>query len=245
MLGLQSSGGAASSEEIHKRIESMKLAYADLRYVADTRVVKVPTEGLIAKPHAAQRAKLIKKDAANCAVEAGVRMLPHEIQPAIIRNNVFVDCTDSPQTAAFYPQLLSAGVHVVSANKRPLGGALSAYRAIKSDRRRGRGVLFHETTVGAALPVVSTLMDLVRTGDRVRRIEGALSGTLGFLMTRLGEGIAFSDALKEAHGLGYTEPNPREDLSGGDVGRKILILAREAGLEERRAVEVERVLGDY
>lgn len=143
---------------------------------------------------------------------------------------VFVDCTDSEDTVAHYRSLLDAGVHVVSANKRPFGGELAVYRSIKAGRRRGRGALFHETTVGAALPVVSALSDLVSTGDQVRRIEGALSGTLGFLMTKVADGVAFSVALKEAHSLGYTEPNPREDLSGGDVARKILILAREAGL---------------
>ena len=143
---------------------------------------------------------------------------------------VFVDCTDSEETMAHYGALLDAGVHVVSANKRPFGGDLATYQALKKGRRRGRGALFHETTVGAALPVVGTLSDLVRTGDTVRRIEGALSGTLGFLMTRIADGVAFSAALREAHDLGYTEPNPREDLSGADVARKILILAREAGL---------------
>ena len=143
---------------------------------------------------------------------------------------VFVDCTDSEDTTRHYARLLGAGVHVVSANKRPFGGDLAVYKAIKAGRRRGRGALFHETTVGAALPVVGTLSDLVRTGDRIRRIEGALSGTLGFLMTKVADGVAFSVALKEAHALGYTEPNPREDLSGSDVARKILILAREAGM---------------
>jgi bifunctional aspartokinase / homoserine dehydrogenase 1 len=152
---------------------------------------------------------------------------------------VFVDCTDSEETTDFYGTLLDAGVHVVSANKRPFGGDLAKYRAIKADRRRGRGALFHETTVGAALPVLSTLSDLIRTGDRVRRIDGALSGTLGFLMTRVADGVAFSAALLEAHELGYTEPNPREDLSGSDVARKILILAREAGLPIE-AAEVKR-----
>ena len=156
---------------------------------------------------------------------------------------VFVDCTDSRETMAHYARLLDAGVHVVSANKRPFGGDLVTYRAIKGGRRRGRGALFHETTVGAALPVVGTLADLVRTGDRIRRIEGALSGTLGFLMTKIGDGVSFSEALKEAHGLGYTEPNPREDLSGSDVARKILILAREAGFDvEVEAVERESLL---
>ncbi len=143
---------------------------------------------------------------------------------------VFVDCTDSEETIPFYSRLLAAGVHVVSANKRPFGGDLAVFRALKAERRRGRGAIFNETTVGAALPVIGTLTDLVSTGDTVRRIEGALSGTLGFLMTRVADGVTFSDALKEAHALGYTEPNPREDLSGGDVARKILILAREAGL---------------
>ena len=156
---------------------------------------------------------------------------------------VFVDCTDSEDTIKHYAPLLDAGVHVVSANKRPFGGDLAVYQALKKGRRRGRGALFHETTVGAALPVVGTLSDLVRTGDRVRRIEGALSGTLGFLMTRVAEGAAFSVALKEAHDLGYTEPNPREDLSGGDVARKILILAREAGMAiEASSVRRESLL---
>lgn len=156
---------------------------------------------------------------------------------------VFVDCTDSEETIPYYGRLLDAGVHVVSANKRPFGGDLSVYQAIKVGRRRGRGALFHETTVGAALPVVGTLSDLIRTGDRVLRIEGALSGTLGFLMTRVTDGVAFSVALKEAHGLGYTEPNPREDLSGSDVARKILILAREAGMAiEASSVQRESLL---
>ena len=156
---------------------------------------------------------------------------------------VFVDCTDSEETMSYYPELLDAGVHVVSANKRPFGGDLETYRRIKAGRSRGRGALFHETTVGAALPVVGTLADLVRTGDRVRRIEGALSGTLGFLMTKVADGAAFSVALREAHELGYTEPNPREDLSGSDVARKILILAREAGVPlEAGAVRRESLL---
>ncbi|MBX7185581.1 MAG: bifunctional aspartate kinase/homoserine dehydrogenase I [Vicinamibacteria bacterium] len=156
---------------------------------------------------------------------------------------VFVDCTDSDETTRHYARLLDSGVHVVSANKRPFGGDLAIYKTLKAGRRRGRGALFHETTVGAALPVVGTLSDLVRTGDRIRRIEGALSGTLGFLMTKVADGVAFSVALREAQALGYTEPNPREDLSGSDVARKILILAREAGMPiEASAVERQSLL---
>jgi aspartokinase/homoserine dehydrogenase 1 len=156
---------------------------------------------------------------------------------------VFVDCTDSEETVAFYAPLLEAGVHVVSANKRPFGGDLETYRRIKAGHRAGRGALLHETTVGAALPLVGTLADLVHIGDRVRRIEGALSGTLGFLMTKVAEGVAFSVALHEARDHGYTEPNPREDLSGKDVARKIVILAREGGLPiEASSVRRESLL---
>lgn len=143
---------------------------------------------------------------------------------------VFVDCTDSEEPIGFYAALLDAGVHVVSSNKRPFGGDLAVYRSIKTGRRHGRGALLHETTVGAALPMIGAISDLVRTGDSVRRIEGALSGTLGFLLTKIGDGVALSVALREARDLGYTEPNPREDLAGLDVARKILILAREGGM---------------
>ena len=143
---------------------------------------------------------------------------------------VFVDCTDSDEPIGVYATLLDAGVHVVSSNKRPFGGDLAVYRSIKTGRRSGRGALLHETTVGAALPMIGTISDLVRTGDSVRRIEGALSGTLGFLLTKIADGVAFSVALGEARDLGYTEPNPRDDLAGLDVARKILILAREGGM---------------
>ena len=143
---------------------------------------------------------------------------------------VFVDCTDSEEPIGFYATLLDAGVHVISSNKRPFGGDLAVYRSIKTGRRQGRGALLHETTVGAALPMIGTISDLVRTGDSVRRIEGALSGTLGFLLTKIADGVALSVALREARDLGYTEPNPREDLAGLDVARKILILAREGGM---------------
>jgi aspartokinase/homoserine dehydrogenase 1 len=156
---------------------------------------------------------------------------------------VFVDCTDSEDTVEFYAPLLDAGVHVVSANKRPFGGDLGTYRRIKIGNRAGRGALLHETTVGAALPLVGTLTELVNIGDRVRRIEGAVSGTLGFLMTKVAEGVAFSVALQEARDYGYTEPNPREDLSGQDVARKIMILAREGGLPiEASSVRRESLL---
>jgi homoserine dehydrogenase len=87
----------------------------------------------------------------------------------------------------------------------------------------------YETTVGAGLPVLGTLSDLVRTGDRVQRIEGVLSGTIGFVLDALRQGTLFSQAVTDAHARGYSEPDPRDDLMGADVGRKILILAREAG----------------
>jgi aspartokinase/homoserine dehydrogenase 1 len=217
--------GGRLVEQLTAQVEGLR-ARAGLRLEID---------GASTSRHTLIRAAGIKGDGLRKTVEAeGTPADLEALVAAAISSRrssaVFVDCTDSQETASQYARLLDAGVHVVSANKRPFGGDLATYRKIKAGRRRGRGALFHETTVGAALPVVGTLSDLVRTGDRIRRIEGALSGTLGFLMTRVADGAAFSVALKEAHALGYTEPNPREDLSGSDVARKILILAREAGM---------------
>jgi aspartokinase/homoserine dehydrogenase 1 len=118
---------------------------------------------------------------------------------------------------------------VVLANKRPLAAPRATVEELHLlAAKHGRRIL-HETTVGAGLPVMDSYAKLVETGDRVLRIEGATSGTLGYLLTELGRGVPFSEALRAAMALGYTEPDPRDDLSGMDVARKALILARLLG----------------
>jgi aspartokinase/homoserine dehydrogenase 1 len=141
---------------------------------------------------------------------------------------VLVDAT-AAETGELLETALARGWDVVLANKLPLAGAQTAFDRLRcTARERGRQIL-HEATVGAGLPVIDTLRKLQEAGDRVLRIEGCPSGTLGFLFGELGRGRAFSDALKDAIRAGYTEPDPRIDLSGADVARKALILARLIG----------------
>jgi aspartokinase/homoserine dehydrogenase 1 len=139
---------------------------------------------------------------------------------------ILVDCTAGLDVPASYERLLRSGASIVTANKLPFAGSLVAHKALLA---AGPGRIFRETTVGAALPVLGTLEGLLAAGDRVRRISGVLSGTLGFLLEALSAGRAFRDAVRDAHERGYTEPDPREDLGGRDVARKLLILARIAG----------------
>jgi aspartokinase/homoserine dehydrogenase 1 len=143
---------------------------------------------------------------------------------------VFVDCTASDEIPDYYTTLLSRSVSVVTPNKRGISGSMDLYEQILRAAQKRRVHFLHETSVGAALPVLSTLRDLVRSGDKVYRIEAILSGTLSFIFNAMHEGISFSEAVFEAKRLGYTEPDPREDLSGADVARKVLILARSSGL---------------
>jgi aspartokinase/homoserine dehydrogenase 1 len=141
---------------------------------------------------------------------------------------VLVDLT-ADETAPALEQALTHGMDLVLANKRPLAGRRAVSEGLwQTARARGRRVL-HEATVGAGLPIIDTYHKLTESGDRVERIEGLLSGTLGFVLTEVSEGRAFSDAVRRAMSRGFTEPDPREDLSGMDVGRKALILARLLG----------------
>jgi aspartokinase/homoserine dehydrogenase 1 len=141
---------------------------------------------------------------------------------------ILVDVT-SDETAPLIQEALENGFHVVLANKKPLSVPQIEFdRLMQTAKDRGLA-LRYEATAGAGLPVLDTLAKLQEAGDRVETILGCFSGTLGFIMTALEEGMKFSDAVREAWNRGYTEPDPRDDLSGTDVARKALILARSLG----------------
>jgi len=142
---------------------------------------------------------------------------------------ILVDLTAADGMDEVYAQAFRRGIDVVGANKRPLAVGPRAIDALRALRRQHHRHHHYDAAVGASLPVIGTLRRLVRSGDRVKRVEGSLSGTLGFLATELGRGVPLSLATRWAHGLGYCEEDPRDDLSGRDAARKALILARELG----------------
>ena len=144
---------------------------------------------------------------------------------------VMVDCTASADVAAHYREWLASGMHVVTPNKKANSGELAAYRNLREARRTAGSHYLYETTVGAGLPIIQTLRDLRDTGDKIVSIEGILSGTLAYLFNVFDGSIPFSRIVREAKIRGYTEPDPRDDLSGMDVARKLIILGREMGLE--------------
>jgi bifunctional aspartokinase / homoserine dehydrogenase 1 len=146
-------------------------------------------------------------------------------------NSVFVDCTASQEVADTYGRILEAKVAIVTPNKKANSSSLENYRSHKRIAKR-RGVKFlYETNVAAGLPVINTLQDLMLSGDKVIRIEAVLSGSMNFIFSEFESGASFSEVVKIAKEKGYTEPDPRDDLSGMDVARKILILGREAEQE--------------
>ncbi len=144
---------------------------------------------------------------------------------------ILVDCTAADGMERLYREAFRRGIHVVAANKKPLALPFAEREQLLEEARGHHRAYLYETTVGASLPVIETLKNLVRTGDRVERIDGSLSGTLGFLSHAVTGGEPLSQAVRTARDRGYTEPHPRDDLSGLDVARKALILARELGLQ--------------
>ena len=143
---------------------------------------------------------------------------------------VVIDCSASDSVAAQYPAWLAAGIHVITPNKHAGAGPLPRYAAIREARASSGARFRYEATVGAGLPVISTLRDLLDTGDELVAVDGILSGTLAWLFNKFDGSTPFSGLVREAHALGYTEPDPRDDLSGMDVARKLVILGREAGM---------------
>jgi bifunctional aspartokinase / homoserine dehydrogenase 1 len=158
---------------------------------------------------------------------------------------IFVDATGSPEVAALYLELLECGIHVVTPSKLANTTDQSYYNSLKQASEFHKARYFYETTVGAGLPVIQTLSNLIESGDKILEVSGVLSGTMTYLFQELERGARFSKAVLQARTLGYAEPDPRDDLSGEDVARKFLIIARTCGLEiERSEIEVESLIPD-
>lgn len=177
------------------------------------------------------------KDAGKCTPES----LRNEILEMNIFNSVFVDCTASKDVADLYQTLLDHNVSIVTANKIAASSKYEKYEKLKQTALT-RGVKFkYETNVGAGLPIIGTINDLRNSGDHILKIEAVLSGTLNFIFNELSADVPFSETVRRAKAQGYSEPDPRIDLSGTDVVRKLVILAREAGYKVEQA-DVEKRL---
>ena len=189
-------------------------------------------EGInLEKQRAEAKGSVSYRELLAAAPKSDIQRLHDEVIGMNIFNSVFVDCTASPEVAGLYADFLEHNINVVAANKIAASGDYANYRHLKQIAQK-RGVKFlFETNVGAGLPIIRTINDLCNSGDKILRIEAVLSGTLNFIFNTISREIPFSETVRLAKERGYSEPDPRIDLSGKDVIRKLVILSREAGYE--------------
>ena len=163
------------------------------------------------------------------AVELDLETFEQHVNPDHLPHAVIIDCTASDEIANRYAGWLDRGIHIITPNKKAFSGPQAYYAELHDRAKQGSAHYLYETTVGAALPIISTLKDLADTGDQIRSVNGIFSGTLAYLFNVYDGSKPFSEIVRQAKDSGYTEPDPRDDLSGMDVARKLTILARELG----------------
>ncbi len=224
----------SQQQEILMKEHNLKI---NLMGIARSKMMLIKEEGISLKDFAVE----LEKQGETTNTE----ILLQKIAGLNLRNSVFIDCTGSDQIADLYDPLFDMYVSVVTANKIACSSEYSKYLSLKHKARK-KGVKFiYETNVGAGLPIINTINDLIRSGDHIYKMEAVLSGTLNFIFNTISAEIPLSKAVKMAQERGFSEPDPRIDLSGLDVMRKLLILSREAGYGiEEKDVKMKRFLPD-
>ena len=225
-----------------KLIEQIKKQYEELKLHSN---LKLNVVGIASSRNAIFNREGLDLDYYSEELKASEPSNPEKLRDSILQmnifNSVFVDCTASKDVADLYQSLLENNISVVAANKIAASGSFEEYELLKRTALQ-RGVKFRfETNVGAGLPIIGTINDLRNSGDKILKIEAVLSGTLNFIFNEINADIPFSETVKRAKEQGYSEPDPRIDLSGKDVIRKLVILTREAGYKVNQE-EVEKNL---
>jgi aspartokinase/homoserine dehydrogenase 1 len=232
--------GSTLIEQIKKQTDFLrneKLLNLNLAGLSNTRKMLLDPDGISTENW--------KDRVMDEGVKTSLPAFVHRMIELNLPNSVFVDCTSDKDIVQYYNMLLHASISVVTPNKVANSGSYAEYISLQRTALK-RGVKFlYETNVGAGLPIINTIQGLMASGDKFLKIEAILSGTLSYIFNTFGPGVRFVDVVKEAKAQGFTEPDPRDDLSGADVARKILILSREVGVAlESSDVKVAQLLPD-